>query len=81
MRTIKRHALALNAGKRATLEQVAGGYAAEKAHWLGVFQADVAQVGSPNKVRDAARKSGHQSPLPSTVWALALKDAEELSSA
>ena len=77
MRTIKRHARALNAGKRATLEQVAEDYAAEKAHWFGVFQADVALVGSPNKVRDAARKSGHHSPLPSTVWALALKDAAE----
>ncbi len=77
MRTIKRHALELNAGKRGTLERIAADYAAEKQHWLGVFQVDIAAIGVPDKVRNAARQAGYKSPLPGVVWPLALKGAAE----
>lgn len=76
-RTIKRVSLPLNAGKRETLQRVATDYAAEKQHWLELFQAQIALLAAPEQVRDQARKDKHKSVLPSTVWAMALKDAAE----
>lgn len=76
-RAIKRLSLPLNTGKREILQRVATDYAAEKQHWLEVFQADITLLAAPEKVRDQARKDEHESVLPSTVWAMALKDAAE----
>jgi hypothetical protein len=78
-RTIKRLSLPLNAGKRARIETVIGHFAAEKAHWLRVFQSDLALLHAPEKMRDQARKDKHApvGDLPGVVWPLALKEAAE----
>lgn len=81
MRTVKRLAEPLNAGKLAALEAVRSAYAEEKQHWLDEF----AKVGNRTRikrhrqVRDEAIQTEYTpaTALPARLWKLALVEAAE----
>lgn len=81
MRTVRRQAHPINAGKRGTLAALVRAYAAEKQHWLQVFaQRDTRHLIERHRdVRDAAVARGHLSAsgLQARMWKLALTDAAE----
>ena len=81
MRTVKRRALPLNAGKQKALEDLRLAYTREKQHWLQHFQAGKCQphLGRPRTLRDEKIKQGYRFPneLQARHWKLALEDAAE----
>ena len=81
MRTVKRLAEPLNAGKLASLEAVRSAYAHEKQHWLNEFQKvdNRARIKRHRQVRDEALRAGYlpATALPARLWKLALVEAAE----
>lgn len=81
MRTVRRCIRDLNKEKQATLEALLKAYAAEKRHWLKVFEQkdDRVSIKQPRLIRDAAVATGYEpaSKLQARMWKLALNDAAE----
>jgi hypothetical protein len=81
MRTVRRQARELNAGKAQALRGLVAAFADEKRYWLDVFARRDHRhlVGKHRQVRDAALASGHvpRGGLQARMWKLALVDAAQ----
>jgi len=81
MRTIKRHSIEINPGKKRMLSAIARAYAKEKQYWLSVFKQNqyLPFIEHHRKIRDQAVDSSYQSSfgLQARMWKLALQEAAD----
>ncbi len=82
MRTIKRHSIAINAGKNTHIEALAKAYAKEKNYWLLQFQQQIhiPFIKNSRHLRNQAVKEKYSSRygLQARMWKLALQDAADM---